>query len=296
MAEPETSGQVSLLRQAALAVSVLDDVDLEPRTSGVLLTGPRGVLVRWAVLRRVLAGAEPDDPAGRRRLSTFLRLRRLVMELGAQAPAVLESSARALALPVGHVDHLGPGWVAETVLGGDLDAGVGVLGLLGDPDEVVPLHPGVAAAAGTDVRWWWERLAGHVDAMGALAAHRLARDAGAGRQSVLRPVGGCEVLTLLVSPTLRRYLADEDGSGMRALAVPMRSRGWYDLARIDPAFVGAAWSATPEVERGVPRPLLVTADEVRIATVAPHAATAALAAALADPVVDPPTMRDVRYR
>ncbi|MFP5347523.1 MAG: hypothetical protein ACLGIA_10900, partial [Actinomycetes bacterium] len=61
---------------------------------------------------------------------------------------------------------------------------------------------------------------------------------------------------------LRGYLAAQDGSGMRALAVPMRSRGWFDLARIDPVFVGAAWTATEEPQRAFPGPLLVTADEV----------------------------------
>jgi hypothetical protein len=34
-------------------------------------------------------------------------------------------------------------------------------------------------------------------------------------------------------------------------------------------FVGAAWSATDELDRGVPRPLLVTADEVGTAPTAP---------------------------
>lgn len=280
------------LRQAVLAVSVLEDVDLEPRPSGVLLPGRRPTLVRWSVLHRVLAGADPSGPAGRRRLATFLRLRLLVGDLGAQAPAVLESSARLLALPTGHVDHLGPAWQRGSLLGGDVHLGVGVLGLLGDPDEVLPLHPGVAAAVGADPGRWWERLTGHAEAMGALAAHRLARDAGSGRHSVLRPVGGCDVPSLLASAALRRYLAGSDGSGMRALAVPMRSRGWYDLARIDPAFVGAAWSATPETERGFPRPLLVTADEVRLAAVAGDP----VAFALADPAADPPALRDVRYR
>jgi hypothetical protein len=281
-----------LLRQAVLAVSVLDDVDLDPSATGVRLTGPRAVTVRWSTLRAVLAGADPGSATGRRRLSTWLRLRRRVMTLGAQAAAVLEESARALALPSGHVDHPGDAWVAEAVLGGEVQLGVGVLGLLEDPDEVVPLHPAVAAAAGVSSVRWWERLRGHADAMGALAAHRLARDAGAGRSSVLRPVGGCDVPTLLASPTLRRYLADGDGSGMRALAVPMRSRGWYDLARIDPAFVGAAWSATPEPERGFCRPLLVTADEVTMAVAIGDPASAALA----DPAGDAPRLRDVRYR
>lgn len=280
-----------LLRRAVLAVSVLDDVDLEPREGGVHLPGRRPVLVRWTELADVVAGADLASEAARRRISVLLRLRRFVGELGSRAPAVLEQSARALALPEGHLDDLGPGWVRETVLGGDVRLGVGVVGVLGDDEEVVPLHRSVAAAAGTDARQWWRRLRGHAEAMGALAAHRLARDEGAGRHSVLRPVGGCDVPTLLASSALRGYLAAGDGSGMRALAVPMRSRGWYDLARIDPAFVAAAWSATPEVERGYPRPLLVTADEVRMAV--PRGDP--VAQSLADPVTDGPALRDVRY-
>ena len=55
-----------------------------------------------------------------------------------------------------------------------------------------------------------------------------------------------------------------DGSGMRAVAVPSRSRGWYDLRRVDTAYVAAVWTATEEVCRGVPRPLLVTRDEVSL--------------------------------
>jgi hypothetical protein len=46
--------------------------------------------------------------------------------------------------------------------------------------------------------------------------------------------------------------------------VPMRSRGWFDLARIDPAFVGAAATATAPDERGITSPLLVTVDEVTV--------------------------------
>jgi len=49
---------------------------------------------------------------------------------------------------------------------------------------------------------------------------------------------------------------------MRAVAVPDRRRGWLDPSRIDPAFVGAAWTATDPPWRGIAVPLLVTADEV----------------------------------
>lgn len=275
-----------------LAVSVLDDVDLEPHSLGVRLPGPNPVTIGWATLRAVSRSADVTSSGARRRLSVWLRLRRLVADLGDEAIEVLSESSRALALPTGHVDHGGRSWVRESLLGGALDAGVGVVGLLGDPDDVAPLHPWLASAAGADSDAWWPRLRAHAGAMGALAVHRLARDTAAGRQSVLRPVGGCDVLTLLLSAALRGHLAGGDGSGMRAVAVPIRSRGWYDLARVDPAFVGAAWSATSEVERGVPRPLLVTADEVRIAPSGGDVVTPALA----DPAGPREPLRDVRFR
>lgn len=292
MPGPAPSSRDTQLRQAVLAVSVLDDVDLEPRSTGVRVVGPPAVLLGWPTLWQVVAAAAPDGPRARRRLSVFLRSVRLVAQLGRRAGSVLEQSARALALPRDHTDHPGTGWVVETLMGDAADLGVGVVGLLGDPDEVVPLHPFVSEAAAVDTAPWWPRLRGHADAMGALSAHRLARDDGAGRHAVLRPVGGCDVPTLLGSPTLRRYLAEGDGSGLRAVAVPMRSRGWYDLARIDPAFVGAAWSATPEPERGFSRALLVTADEVSL----PAEGGDLVAEALADRAADSPALRDVRYR
>ena len=49
------------LRRLALAVSVLDDVDIVPLEDGLLLTGETAVEVSWLELRRALAGAEPDD-------------------------------------------------------------------------------------------------------------------------------------------------------------------------------------------------------------------------------------------
>lgn len=285
-------GLATAVRQAVLAASVLDDIDLEPQEDGVALPGSPPVLVPWRTLTGLLDGVEPGSWDGRRRLVLFLRSLGAAARLGDEAEAVLADRSRALALPPGHVDHPGAAWVLEPLLGNALDLGVGVLGLLEDPDEVLPLHPLVAAAAGVDAASWWPRLRGHLDAMGALSAHRLARDGGAGRSGVLRPVGGCDVPTLLGSPTLRRYLADGDGSGLRALAVPMRTRGWYDLARIDPAFVGAAWSATPEPDRAFSRPLLVTAEEVSLAVTGGDP----VAEALADPAAPTPALRDVRYR
>jgi hypothetical protein len=155
-------------------------------------------------------------------------------------------------------------------MGGALECGIGLLGVLDDPDEVVPLPPSLVRTADVLVRVWWPGVVEHASSMGRLAVERLRRDeqgarrrgSGAADQLVLRPVGGVDVPTLLATHVVRRHLARSDGSGLRAVAAPMRSRGWYDLARIDPAFVQAAWAATDEVDRGLPRPVLVTADEV----------------------------------
>jgi hypothetical protein len=99
----------------------------------------------------------------------------------------------------------------------------------------------------------------HRSAVAAELVTRDGRDAGA-----LRPVGGCDVLGLLVGAPLRTALACADGTGMRAVAVPDRSRGWFDLARVDPAYVALAWRLTDEPARGLPRAVLVTRDVVAL--------------------------------
>lgn len=48
------------------------------------------------------------------------------------------------------------------------------------------------------------------------------------------------------------------------MAVPDRTRGWFDLAHIDPAYAAAAWSVTDLRDRGFRRPVLVTRDEVAL--------------------------------
>jgi hypothetical protein len=160
---------------------------------------------------------------------------------------------------VDHVLHPGPGWAQEHVLGGAVDLGIGLRGLVGpDPDHVAVLPRELASAVGLDTSTWWPGLRSRLEDMGALAVARLKRDG----NGVITPMGGCDVTTLMGARSLRAYLALGDGTGMRAVAVPMRSRGWYDLARIDPAFVGAAAAATDEVDRAFWRPLLVTCEEV----------------------------------
>jgi hypothetical protein len=52
------------LRLGLLAVSVLHDVDLEPATSGVTLTGAPPVRVSWDECRAALAGDDPGRPPG----------------------------------------------------------------------------------------------------------------------------------------------------------------------------------------------------------------------------------------
>jgi hypothetical protein len=96
--------------------------------------------------------------------------------------------------------------------------------------------------------------------MGELARRRLRRD----RATEIRPVGGCDALTLLASRTLRTALAGADGTGLQTVAVPRRVRGWTDLRRVDPAFLASVWLLTDDTERGVDRPLLVTRDEVAL--------------------------------
>jgi len=126
---------------------------------------------------------------------------------------------------------------------------------------VVPLPPdGCDGLSHAVPAGWWLQAREHARRMGTLAAARVAGSA----PGTMRPVGGCDVLTLLATRTLRTALAASDGCGMRAVAVPVRQRGWYDLRRVDPAYVGAVWTATEEVARGVARPLLVTRDEVTL--------------------------------
>jgi len=269
------------LRQALLAVAVLDDVDLRPDDDALVLepgSGAPEVLLPWATAAGVLGDLEPTGADARARLRSWLRAHAAVAALGAGAPDALAAALRPLALPPGSALHPGSAWVGERVLGGALDVGLGLVGLVRGESGTVPLWPDVAAvlAGLLDLADAAERAAQRREAMGALAVEHLVREVhwlqrgqlpGRPSAAVLRPLGGCDVPTLLASAALRAHLAREDGSGLRALAVPTRSRGWYDLARIDPVFVAAAWTATEPDQRGLPRPVLVTAEEVALAPV-----------------------------
>lgn len=271
------------LRRLALAVSVLDDVDIVPLDDGVILAGDNPVEVSWLELRRALAGADPADDLGRARVRDWLLGRRIAADVH---PDHLREVARPVGLPVDHPLHPGLEWVRHRVLGDTLDLGFGFVGVGPDPDEVVVIPQGALDAAGVDPAPWWPVARDYLERMGALAASRVAGG------PVLKPIGDCDVVTLLGSRALRAALCADDGTGLRAAAVPMRRRGWLDLSRIDPAFTAAAAAATSPQERGFTRPLLLTVDEV---TLAPEGGRPA-EIVLRDPAVETPHLRSVLFR
>lgn len=247
---------VTELRRGVLAVSVLHDLDIEPAELGVVLPGHPTVWVPWGECRRALAGHDPET-TGRRRLAHWLLARRWAADLPTHE--FLER-LRPVGLPVDHVLHPGLDWVRERVLGGALDLGLGAVDLdPRDPDRVVLLPTPVFDAAGLVPDAMWSRTRPILDRLGPIAVERVRRDA----RGQLRPLGDCDVVTLLGSRTLRAALAAESG-GMAAAVVPMRNRGWTRLASIDPAFGPAAALATEPENRGFSRPLLVTADELTL--------------------------------
>ncbi len=283
------AGQAAL-RRVTLAVSVLDEIDLTPDEHGVLLQDGPSVLVGWDEVAYALRGADPEHERARRRIRDWFRLRRALTSVTGGA-----SILRPLGLPVTSSVHPGGSWAHHRVLGGAIDVGVGALlasrptsgGLSDGADEVVvAVDPRCLAAAGIRSPAWGE-LGAQADRMGALAATRLERE-----PLVLKPMGNCDVVTLLCTGALRTALASRDASGMCAAVVPMRRRGWLDPSRTDPAFALAAAAATDEDERGFERPILVTADEVKLA--APGGRPAEIV--LRDPPVAQHALRDVRWR
>ena len=269
------------LRRAVLAVTLVDRgrlAALETRADGLELeraVDATTLTIRWGEL--LLAAGDPDgrvpEPVVRRRLARWLRLRvalddvlhaahLVAPEAEEEARLQLLSRVRPRALPVDHPLHPGAGWTRRTVLGGALDVGLALRGVDddGNPDPggvgllpaalLVAARVDLAAAAATADRY--------LDDMAGLAADRLRRDPTA----VLRPLGDADVLTLLASRAYRVALLD--GQGMRSAAIPMRTRGWLDLGRVDPAFAVSAAALTDPDERGFPRPVLVTADEVTL--------------------------------
>ena len=273
------------LRQCALAVAVLHDVDILPSPHGVALPGPPQVLVSWAECRRALAGASAGSDEGRHRLARWLKLRRWLADRPVED---LAERARPYGACVESDLHPGLDWVRRRVLGDALDLGFGFVGLDPEqPDRVVPVPQRLLQAAGVDPGPWWMTAVVYLERMGEMAIERVVRNP----NSPLRPMGDCDVVTLLGSRTFRCGLVKATRDGMRTVAVPMRNRGWLDLTRIDPAFSAAAARLTELEDRGFTRPLLVTRDEVALARNHGDVVTSAVEDRIA-PVID---LRDVLY-
>ncbi|MFL6070043.1 MAG: hypothetical protein ACJ72Y_02025 [Actinomycetes bacterium] len=242
------------LRRTVLAVSVLDGIDFQPTDDGVRVPIPStDLMLTWHEIATAIGEADPDSETARVRLRVWLRLR---SNLADQRDPM--SAARVVGLPPRHPLHPGASWVRARVAGDALDLGIGVLGLLGDPDQVVVTPPALLAIAGIDTSEWWPDLVRELERVGRLAAERFLRD----DTLPLRPFGDFDVLSLLGSTSFRAGLCDADPVGWRTAAVPMRTRGWLDLGRIDPAFAAAAALATNPDERGFERAVLVTPEEI----------------------------------
>jgi hypothetical protein len=240
-----------------LGVSVLGDVDVRPADDGFVLLGVPDIVVSYADMAAAIGTADPDSALARRRLLRWLTARRAVAERSLDE---LAESIRPVGLPVGHELHPGPSWVLHAVLGGCLDLGIGFVGLDSQHAETVVVMPAsVLDAADIDPTPWWRGATEYLENMGALATGRWRREP----RNAVRPMGDCDVITLLASVVFRGALCASAG-GMRAIAAPMRTRGWLEMSRIDPAFAQAAAALTDEVDRGFPRPVLLTVDEVAI--------------------------------
>lgn len=265
-----TGESASELRRAVLSVIVTHDIDITPHDRGVVLAG--GTLLAWDQLAQVCGSRAPMSPAARHRIAALLRIHDHLARLdhpstrvqqGRTARDVLRESAEIMALPRGHVHHLGPAWQHREVAGRALSLGLGLRTTEDRPP--LPVPHSLLQRYGLSAEDCWPRATVHLERHATVAAELLTR--GGRYAGTLRPVAGSDVLTLLAGSGLRRALAAGDGSGMRAVAVPARAQGWYDLTRVDPAYVALAWQLTDEVDRGVRVPLLVTADEVVSASI-----------------------------
>lgn len=259
-----TDGRPSLaLRRAVLSFALREPGDLaDVVISDHAVTLPGGTVVPWSELAE---GCGPEADGLTRRVARWLRLRHRVRTLvGTAGPDVLLGLVRPLALPVGHAVRPGPRWAVMDVLGGALELGLGLRHVDDDGREcaetVGPLPIGVLRGAGIDAVPLVRQAGHYLYEMAELAADRLLRTP----TSPLRPLGDCDVVTLLAAPGFR-YAVVRDAIGvvgLRSAAVPDRRRGWLDLGRVDPAFARAAASLTDPDRRGFARPVLVTADEI----------------------------------
>jgi hypothetical protein len=261
----------------------MHDVDVLPSPVGVVLPGAPDIVVTWTECRRAIAGAHPESEDAQRLLKRWLQIRRWLADRPLDDIA---ERARPFGAWVESPLHPGLDWVRRRVLGDTLDLGFGFVGIdPARPDVVIPVPHRLLHAAEIEPSPWWPTAIVYLERMGEMAAQRLEMT------SQLRPMGDCDVVTLLGSRTLRNAIVKPVPDGMRTVAVPMRNRGWLDLTRIDPAFSAAAARLTAADERGFDRPLLVTRDEVVIAR--DHGDV--IRAAIQDPIANVVHIRDVLY-
>ena len=189
----------TVLRRAVLVFSLREPgplADLVVTDAGMLLPG--GPRVGWDELA---GGCGPEDDGLARRVARWLRLRHHVARLVADGgPDVLLAHVRPLALPTGHAVRPGPRWAAYDVLGGAVEVGLGLRHVDDDgraaPDAVGVLPLGVLHADGIDPQPLLDSADRYLAEMAELAAERLLRSPSA----PLRPLGDCDVVTLLASP------------------------------------------------------------------------------------------------
>ncbi len=257
VSDMSSSSGPSEVRRQLLSVAITEGIDFQPRDRGVLVAGR---MLTWSALDGFCGPHPADSPAGRRRICVLLRLHAWAARLPTDPDAATRAvagAARMVAVPVDHVDHLGPGWIRRPVAGGALWCGLGI-GLT--RHDTMPLPPDLLVGTEIDLDACWQQAYDHAWRASTAAAQLFAADGP--RSGVLGPVGELDVLGLLATDPLRHALASGDGIGMRSVAVPDRRHAWYDLTRIDPAYLPLAWSLTDPGDRGVQGPLLITRDEV----------------------------------
>lgn len=259
------------LRRAVLAAAVLDDrpVAVDPgagddRAAGaVVVTDPvsgRDVRLTWEDASVAVGPwrSAPSHPVTRARLAALVAG---AVRLARAGPDGLASALVVHSEVPGSPRFPGPEWAWPSPGVSALAAGWGIVT---DEDAIslpLPPSPGLVAAI-AQARRHRRRAEADLDDLGASLVERLDRDRREGRDIVLRPMGPADVPTLLMSRTVREWVAGLDGTGLGTVAVPTRRRGWVDVRRIDPPYVAAVHAATDPLEAACPVPLLVTADDI----------------------------------
>jgi hypothetical protein len=249
------------LHRLVRAAAVLDGLGIRPSADGAHLRGTgSGPPIGWAELDGVLGPDDPLERAPRHRLALLVAMRRLVANPSPDDAARIRRACRLLALPTHHPLHPGPTWALDVVPGGVLDLGPGVLGVIPtvDGDEgLLPLPSSIADHLGLDLTAMWPDLLVAAERAGAAAVRRLR-----GRHpDTLLPAGGCDVLTLLTTVTVRHRLAGRAGRPARVRAV-RRDGAWVGPRADDGPRARAVWLLTPPSLRGVPHVLTLAGDGV----------------------------------